>query len=251
MRMMFMRCEPKKWWFFAASRPRSSFCPVCTFQKRFKHDSGGCSISREIMRIETFMQFMQGLPRGRHFLISSPSPKDKTLRLLPPLLLQHRNCTWKTILWTHHAPVQLAWKLINAPQDAVFVGKEVVNLIFANWISIIIPPIVRVGAYLCFKVRTLRLWFGLSLKKNQLVPEFPCWLQEENQKPDLGSKSTFASSQLCKILGRFHKIVLYNQYGCCLFNDALKRETSYLWAFHDKHCAEDTQEQGLGKGKHL
>ena len=246
-----MRWEPKKWKLCVESRPTSSWSPVCTFQKRFKRDSTGCSIYHEMMRIETFMQFMQGLPRGRHFLISSPSPKDKTLRLLPPLLIQHYNCKRKKILWTHHAPVQLACKLINAPQDALFVGKEVVNLIFANWISIIIPPIVRVGAYLCFKVRTLRLWFGLSLKKNQLVPEFPCWLQEENQKPDLGSKSTFASSQLCKILGRFHKIVLYNQYGCCLFNDALKRETSYLWAFHDKHCAEDTQEQGLGKGKHL
>ena len=159
-----MRCEPKKWKLCAES-PTSSWSPVCTFQKRFKRDSTGCSISHEMIRIETFMQFMQGLPRGRHFLISSPSPKDKTLRLLPPLLLQHYNCTRKIILWTHHAPVQLACKLINAPQDALFVGKEVVNLIFANWISIIIPPIARVGAYLCFKIRTLRLWLRLSLKK--------------------------------------------------------------------------------------
>ena len=159
-----MRCEPKKWKLCAESRPTSSWSPVCTFQKRFKRDFEGWSISREMMRIETFMQFMQGLPRGRHFLISSPSPKDKTLRLLPPLLLQHYNCTRRIILWTHHAPVQLACKLINAPQDALFVGKEVVNLIFANWISIIIP-IARVGAYLCFKIRTLRLWLRLSLKK--------------------------------------------------------------------------------------
>ena len=206
-----MRCEPKKWKLCAESRPTSSWSPVCTFQKWFKRDSTGCSISHEMMRIETFMQFMQGLPRGRHFLISSPSPKDKTLRLLPPLLIQHYNCKRKKILWTHHAPVQLACKLINAPQDALFVGKEVVNLIFANWISIIIS-IVRVGAYLCFKIRTLRLRLRLSLKKNQLVPEFPCRLQEENQKHDLGSKSTFASSQLCKILGRFYKIVLHNQW---------------------------------------
>ena len=58
-----------------------------------------------------------------------------------------------------------------------------------NWISIIIT-IVMEGTYLRFNIRTLRLWFRLSLKKNQLVPEFPCWLQEENQNPDLGSKST-------------------------------------------------------------